>query len=66
MTREQMELAIMKMVNEHNNSPASRSQGEIRNVYYDCGNLGTLHLYWYGQWVIEWITIEKCPEGIGE
>ena len=53
--RQQKELEIMNWLNEH--------QRQGTNAFYDCGELGTLHIFWYrSTWRTEWITIEVCPE----
>jgi len=36
----------------------AHQQGSIH--YYDCGELGIIHIYWHGnRWEHEWIPVEE-------
>lgn len=44
-----------------------KAEGRQRDGYFDCGELGILHLYWRRDqsWGFDWIEeIEPLPEGI--
>ncbi len=51
--REDMELEIMGYLNENR---------MYYGAYYDCGDLGILHIYWSrSTWETEWIEIQPWP-----
>lgn len=45
-------IKVLDIINELN-----RTHRQGSNDYYDCGELGIVHIYWWHSWTWEWIEL---------